>query len=252
MATCPNCDAEFSGRYCSNCGQRAVAHLRPTLHDLSHEAFHEFSHVDNKIIRTLKLLLFKPGMLTREFFEGKRARSVSPIRLYLLASVLFFGVIALQPSNLHVSVRKADAQMERAAQKINAHPEILGDALAHAFPKVMFILMPLFALVVFALYCRSEPLYVPHLYFAVHYHAYAFIILALFEAMAFIPMRFKYIPRIAMILWVIVYLAIALRRVYGGTRGVTALKTTAIVSVYLVLVVLAMAAIAFVTMRRLG
>ena len=252
MSACPNCDAEFSGRFCSNCGQRAVAHLRPTLHDLSHEAFHELSHVDNKILRTLKLLLFEPGMLTREFFEGKRARSVSPIRLYLLASVLFFGVIALQPSNLHVNITKGDAQMERAARQINAHPEILGDALAHAFPKVMFVLMPLFALVVFALYYRSEPLYVPHLYFAVHYHAFAFTALALFEAMSFIPWRYKFIPRIAVLVWVIGYLPVALRRVYGGSRGMTALKTSALVVVYLMFVIIAMAGIAFVTMRRLG
>jgi hypothetical protein len=252
MAICPNCDAEFSGRYCSNCGQRAV-HLRPTLHDLLHEALHEFSHVDNKIVRTARLLLFKPGMLTREFFEGKRARSVSPIRLYLLASLLFFGVVATLPqSKLHVSVTQGDAQLHRAAEKINRDPAILSDALTHAFPKLMFVLMPLFALHVFACYFSAERLYVPHLYFSVHYHAFAFVALAAFEAMTLIPWRYKFVPRLAIIIWVIAYLPVALRRVYGGTRWMTALKTSAIILGYLVFLMIALAAIAYVTMRRLG
>ncbi len=104
---CPNCGAPPGDRYCGHCGQR-VAELRPTLHELLHEAFHEFSHVDGKALRTVGLLLFRPGRLTREFVEGKRARSITPIRLYLLASVLFFGLIALQPpGNLHVTSPEA-------------------------------------------------------------------------------------------------------------------------------------------------
>jgi hypothetical protein len=55
---CPNCGLELTGVYCSNCGQRAVD-LRPTLHELLHEAAHEFFHFDGKIVRTIGLLLFR-------------------------------------------------------------------------------------------------------------------------------------------------------------------------------------------------
>ena len=183
---CPNCDHEFEGHYCPNCGQRAVAHLRPTLHDLSHEALHEFAHVDSKIVRTAALLLFKPGALTREFNEGKRARSISPVRLYLLASVLFFGMLHLVPTSqkLHVSVTKgADAKITQAAQKVNRDPKILSEALSKWSPYVMWVLMPLFALIVFAFYFHAERLYIPHLYFAIHYHAFAFTALGVTFAM---------------------------------------------------------------------
>jgi hypothetical protein len=67
---CPNCGTPLGDRYCGHCGQR-VAELRPTLHELLHEALHEFAHVDGKALRTVGLLLFRPGQLTREFVEGK-------------------------------------------------------------------------------------------------------------------------------------------------------------------------------------
>jgi len=114
--TCLNCGTALAGRWCSDCGQKA-AHARPTLHELVHEAAHEIAHFDGKIVRTAWLLLAKPGALTREFLEGKRVRYVTPLRIYLLASLLFFGLLSLLPaSRLRVSVTKGtDAQLEQAA-----------------------------------------------------------------------------------------------------------------------------------------
>src|SRR5262252_4987894 len=59
---------------------------------LSHEALHEFAHVDGKIIQTVKLLVTKPGRLTTEFLAGRRARFISPVRLYLTCSLIFFAL----------------------------------------------------------------------------------------------------------------------------------------------------------------
>src|SRR5688572_21262603 len=89
--TCRNCDAPLSGAYCSRCGQK-VAHLQVSLHEFVHEATHELLHLDGKIVRTLKLLLFAPGALTNEFLAGRRARHIGPLRLYLTGSLLFFTV----------------------------------------------------------------------------------------------------------------------------------------------------------------
>lgn len=227
-----------------------MAELRPTLHELLHEAFHEFTHVDGKALRTVGLLLFRPGQLTREFVEGKRARSVTPIRLYLLASVLFFGLIALQPpGNMRVTVSKGHAQLERAAARLNHDPGILAHAMQAAFPKAMFILMPLFGLLVYAFYWRAERMYVPHFYFAVHFHAFAFVMLALYEVAGMPHWRWLTISRLLIFLLPI-YLGIALRKVYGGGRWLTVAKTAAIVALDLFFVLCAMAAIALITLRK--
>ncbi|MGH9419241.1 MAG: DUF3667 domain-containing protein, partial [Thermoanaerobaculia bacterium] len=247
---CLNCSAELSGRWCSQCGQRATP-VRPTLHELLHEATHELAHVDGKLIRTTGLLLFKPGELTHEFLSGKRVRSVTPVRVYLLCSLLFFGILSLMPvSKLHVSItRGGDAQLIKAADRVNRDPAILAHALESAFPKAMFILMPLFALIVFVFYFPVEKMYVPHFYFAVRYHAFAFVVLALFEALSPIHNRVAAIIRLLLFLTLFPYLGIALQRVYGGRRWVTAIKT--IVTVYGFFIITAMAAIAYVTLRRL-
>ena len=248
---CLNCGTELAGKWCAQCGQRAVA-LRPTVHDLLHEALHEFAHFDGKIIRTLQLLLFRPGALTREFLDGKRARSVSPIRLYLLCSVLFFAVLSAVPnSKLRVTfTRGADAQLERAAARVNKDPSLLSHAFETAFPKAMFVLMPLFGLIVYAFYWRAERMFVPHFYFAVHYHAFVFAMLVVFELAGLLHGWIRLV-KLLPLLALVPYLFIALRRVYGGGRWLTAAKMAAIVAGYGSVVVLSMAALVLFTLRHL-
>jgi uncharacterized protein (DUF1697 family) len=55
---CGNCGAELAGAYCQACGQKAIG-PDVSLDDFFHEAFHEFAHVDGKIVQTLRLLLTK-------------------------------------------------------------------------------------------------------------------------------------------------------------------------------------------------
>src|SRR5258706_15515168 len=96
-AGCANCGAPLNGPFCQACGQKAASR-NISLHDFFHEAFHEFSHVDNKIVRTLRLLLMKPGELTREFLSGRRQHYVPPLRLYLTCSLIFFALAAVAPT----------------------------------------------------------------------------------------------------------------------------------------------------------
>jgi hypothetical protein len=78
-----------TGRYCAACGQR----LEPPVHSLWHftrVATEDLTHADSRLWRTLETLLFRPGHLTREFLDGRRARYLPPVRLYLVISVVFF------------------------------------------------------------------------------------------------------------------------------------------------------------------
>ena len=42
-------------------------------------------------MRTLPMLAWKPGELTRRYIDGQRARFVSPIALFLFCVFLMFG-----------------------------------------------------------------------------------------------------------------------------------------------------------------
>ena len=89
---CLNCRTGLIGPYCHACGQKAQVHRSITAwwHDLLHGVL----HLDGKIWRTLPLLAWRPGELTRRYVEGERARFVSPLALFLFSVFLMFAVFS--------------------------------------------------------------------------------------------------------------------------------------------------------------
>ena len=90
---CLNCGTRLAGDYCHACGQRA--HVHRTLGAFWHDIAHSVLHFDGKVWRTLPLLAWKPGELTRRYIHGERARFVSPIALFLFSVFLMFAVFSL-------------------------------------------------------------------------------------------------------------------------------------------------------------
>jgi len=90
---CLNCAAPLDGPFCRMCGQRGHVHktLAAFLHDLLHGVF----HFEGKTWRTLPMLAWRPGELTRRYIAGERARFVSPMALFLFSVFLMFGVFQL-------------------------------------------------------------------------------------------------------------------------------------------------------------
>lgn len=95
-AACLNCGTPLSGPFCFSCGQRDIPPY-PSTRELAIDAFWELSGWDGRFASTVRALVRHPGMLTREFLEGRRARYISPLRLYLLASLAYFLVSAAAP-----------------------------------------------------------------------------------------------------------------------------------------------------------
>jgi len=94
---CLNCGAALDGKFCGDCGQRDIPPY-PTVRELAHDAVAEFSGWDGRLAATLRALVQRPGFLTREFLAGRRARYISPVRVYLTASVLYFLIAANAPN----------------------------------------------------------------------------------------------------------------------------------------------------------
>jgi hypothetical protein len=92
-SACLNCGTPLVGSHCHACGQAAHVHktLAAFFHDLAHGVF----HFEGKIWRTLPLLAWRPGRLTREYIDGRRASYVSPIALFLFCVFLLFAAIRL-------------------------------------------------------------------------------------------------------------------------------------------------------------
>lgn len=88
---CPNCGSSAQQQYCPQCGQEQ-GDLVPTLRSWLSETVGELLFIEARLPRTLRALFFRPGYLTQEWWNGRKASFISPLRLYLLAAVPFFFV----------------------------------------------------------------------------------------------------------------------------------------------------------------
>lgn len=92
-AACLNCGTALAGAYCHRCGQPAQVHrsIGGLLHDIAHGVF----HFEGKIWDTLPLLAWHPGLLTRRYIAGERAKFISPLALFLFSIFLLFAAFSL-------------------------------------------------------------------------------------------------------------------------------------------------------------
>jgi hypothetical protein len=97
-ANCLNCGAALAGPYCHQCGQHS--HVHRTLSAFFHDFAHGVLHFEGKIFRTLPLLAWKPGELTRRYIDGQRASYVSPIALFLFCVFLMFAIVGLTSKSM--------------------------------------------------------------------------------------------------------------------------------------------------------
>lgn len=95
---CLNCGTRLGGQYCRKCGQRSRNRLI-SIWQLLQEAFGDLLELDSRLWRTVLPLLIRPGQLTRDYLEGRRARYMPPFRTYLVLSVIFFVVAFFDPKD---------------------------------------------------------------------------------------------------------------------------------------------------------
>jgi cell division protein FtsB len=89
---CANCHTPLNGAFCHSCGQSA--HIHHSLLHLVEEVLHGIWHFDAKGWRTIPVLLFMPGKLTRLYIDGQRMRYLSPLALFLFMIFFMFFVFS--------------------------------------------------------------------------------------------------------------------------------------------------------------
>jgi hypothetical protein len=262
---CTNCGAALVGPFCAQCGQRDKS-PNPTVGDVVREAAEEISDVDGRLFRSMRALLTKPGFLTNELFFGRRASYVGPVRLYLTFSVLFFAVTAmsinprLEIQNGVIDLGFGQTVFVRGDLTPEARAELIEDATKLRdtrtgwLPRLLFVLVPLAALLVMLVTPRSGRNYPQHLYFAMHVQAAVFVLLALGSLLPRAPVRapggqgftvtwtlawqdaFGFVLNVALVAYVVT----SFRRVYGGGWVTNAVRTAVVGIVYAAFVLFAL------------
>ena len=263
MSRCLNCGAELRGSFCAACGQRAIP-ANPTVREIAGDAWEELSGVDGRIAASFRALLH-PGRLTSDYIEGRRIRYLPPVRLYLIVSVVYFIVSAAAPQGdtrangeirgpggMRIGLTSPGAppmtEEDRAevVKAIDDAPWILRPTLRGLaddpvgfrtriftiMPRVFFALLPVFAAIV-SLFYRGRRFPVS-LVFAVHLHAFAFLIFTFSEAVKFAGISALNIAAsAAAAVAFLVYALSSVRVVFGGGWLITLAKAAGIGLVYL-------------------
>jgi hypothetical protein len=263
----------LGGEYCAACGQRALD-PDPTVREFAHELAGEFLHWDSKLGNTFRLLVTRPGALTLEYLAGRRVRYISPLRLYLTCSVLFFFLSAVAPSEERgaadgavrtnfgsvtrtqkdsVAAERAEVDsVARVLGKVGAafvphfrramrSPGEVSSAVARAIPKTMFALVPMFAALVMLVFRSRRRRYPQHLAFALHLHAFLYLALTLMLVTRFTSNAALYaLVQLPLLTAIAVYFVGALRNVYGGSRKGAVARASLIAGAYSVVFLVAM------------
>ncbi len=204
--------------------------------------------------------------MTKEYLAGHRIAYLPPLRAYLYAALVFFGLFTVfetkSPPVYVYTSGSVDAEQIRATsaggsrvtfefpqhvwgvddrylQEVTARAQANPDAFALAayrnIPRAFFLFVPISALLLKLFYRKRY--YVEHLMFALYHHAFVFVSFA----GLFVLGRASELPdllvrpmRWAIVLWLLAYFPLSLRRVFGGAWPVTGLKTIGLAVPYLV------------------
>lgn len=257
---CLNCGTVIDSNFCPECGQKNKAyHL--SMKDFFSDFLEELLDVDSRVLRSVKMLFTKPGFLSSEYVEGHRVKYLPPVRIYLVASVLFFLSLSLTSlipglqNNQFIKELTETGDIENALGNVldtesgepfgtresglvSVHPDSSsssasisvgekkfdvqqGDFLSNFsdnFAAMMFFLLPVAALQLKALYWRRKKLYIEHLIFSIHVHAFIFSILILTVILDF-----------KLIMWMVIiaslaYLYLSMKNFYAQSYSKTAVK----------------------------
>jgi hypothetical protein len=285
---CRNCGTSLSGEFCSRCGQKDS---NPDIHffELATDFIEEFFVWDSGIWNTLIPLLFRPGFVTAEFLAGRKVRYLPPVRLYLVISFLMFLLISItsadglviideelsaderqqaisadqdlesrdkSPANLDfweegqkpAWATELEQRLKTNVKSVEKNPNLFLDKFIELLPYMMFILLPLFAVLVKCAYFFSPFHYLQHLVFSLHYHSAVFLFVILGIAINTVT-GYKF--GTWLLVWSLLYLALALARVYRSGYASAAGKALIIgvgEAIFLLLTLSLLAVISVITL----
>ncbi|HXU82868.1 MAG TPA: DUF3667 domain-containing protein [Polyangia bacterium] len=250
-ARCPSCNQALLGDYCHRCGERRVEdHDFSLIHFIGH-SLHDFTHLEfTKIPRTIWTLLTRPGFLTNAFLSGQRRRFLTPVGLavILLPLSLFlyshFKQAAVYDVSFFLQVDAAgkgelNAKLQRAAEKRQVPREVLIERINQRYQKYMsraqVAAVVVLSLALWLMYLRRRRYLVEHVVFALHYTSFICVVNVLvWPVVMQLGLQhpvMKAVNVVTMLGWV-VYLVVAMKRVYRQSTGWTVAKAVPLVAGY--------------------
>lgn len=248
---CKNCNSELVGLYCSECGQKnsQLLSIKEILKEFSDNVF----SFDTRFFITLKYLITKPGLLTTEYWLGRRTKYLPPLRLYLVMSLMYFFSSSIINPGIDKPFKTLDGffqfELDKSSPKYDPSPAIVApfvdflkenfnkgvrvaekkeltkqDLIWSSMPTAMFILMPFMAFCVYLLNKKKKQLYSYHLITVLHFHSFIFFIFTLDEIVPIIE--------IFTTLYLLYYIFFMFKNIYQDSWIWNSLKLTTLFVLY--------------------
>jgi len=246
-ADCQNCGAALWDAYCASCGQPGRSPIGSVRTFAAH-TLDQVASLDSRLLRTIRALFLRPGLLTREYLDGRRVRYTQPVQLYLIAAAIFFLMASYRPfvwidtegqeviGRLPGIMVGNELARERLAEEaanplaLELFAERFSSAVNGVLPVFLIGSVLLFSLVLHLMNRKRESRYLAHAVFALHWTAFYLLIIAaarLFPA-SWMIQDIVQLP-------VLLYLTLAIRRVYQDRMLLSFGKAVVLMFVFLLI-----------------
>jgi hypothetical protein len=193
LFTCPTCGAEADGHFCRNCGEKELADDDLSLRHYVKEIFTAVTLLESKVFRSVWFVVTRPGYLSNEYFRGCRVRYMKPLQLFVFLNVvyyfsltLFYATTFTTPLNtqLHMNNYYPGYASNRVQHKLKVE-QVSYEALEARYNQktsvlsrtLVFLLIPIFALLFYALFFRKKKYLVEHTVVATHFWCFNLLLL---------------------------------------------------------------------------
>jgi hypothetical protein len=247
-SVCPSCGNEGLGRFCRNCGEKRITEDDYSLRRYLKEIGSAITLLESKVLRSVWLVARRPGHLSSEYFRGRRVRYLKPLQLFVFLNVVYFVSLSLFTATtfttplgtqLHennyypaYASRRVDHKLLKKGLSYAALETKYNQRTGVLSKTLIFLLIPIFALLFFLLFFRKRKYFVEHLVVATHFWSFNLILLGvilpvitvlLIRVFKALNISAAYVTNDAIASSVLqicfgIYLFTMLRRAYGASR----------------------------------
>src|SRR3954468_23855252 len=184
---CATCGVNVSTLHCPGCGEKLLQAKDLTFLGLMGQVFHTVTNVDARLLRSLRMLVVRPGGLTHAYVDGPRKPYIGPFQLFLIVNVVFFAVQSFSgwpvfSTSLHSHMYDQDwsafartmvaHKLEAEHATLAVYAPVFDHAVdVNARSLVILLVLP-FTLLLIPLFAGSHRPFVTHLVFALHLLAF--------------------------------------------------------------------------------
>ena len=184
------------GHFCRNCGEKEIRQKDHAVRHYVKLTVDFLTTWDSKTFRSVWLLVSRPGYLSREYFRGSRVRYMKPLQLFLAINIVYYFSIGVFYANtfstpLSIQLHMNDYYPAYASRQVGEklqQEQISYEALETKYDEkagvlsraLIFLLIPIFALLFYALFFRNRKYFSEHVVVATHFWSFNLLLLGVF------------------------------------------------------------------------